>query len=211
MSVRMTQESSVSTSTQNSDKPSCEHSHNLHVSAQSEEKIHPAVHGSFSCRYVQSFVNDLTKEGRLKFDVEFHNEDDRRKESAATRLPLHILQRRFCIFVIGWMSCYLASHVHVACVQWLSAMINALCLAGVNRLRAAPHGMQAFYSSFAVTGIYAVWFCTVPYLWTTFACGLIVEMCVDIDRCCRRVAWKQECRHLSQLKRIDDPPLKVVA
>ena len=183
-----------------------------------EAKVHPTSQSSWFLGW-QTLVDDCSAEARRGYVLEMQQEEDRRRESVAMRLPVRILQRRMVLFIIGWYTSCLtirASNVTLSWFSgfswfsWFAAAINATCLAAVHRLRASPHGVAAFYPSLIFCMLYTSTSFALPPLWMTFAAGLCVEMCVDIDRCCRRYAWKQECYRLSQLKRIDDPPLKVV-
>jgi len=152
----------------------------------------------------KTLMNDCSTEARQRYEIELQHEEDRRRDSAAMRLPLHVLQRRMVLFLVGWHACYCAAR------NWspfIMAGINAGCLAGVHRLRAAPYGWHAFYSAFVLSWMHVATTWSLPPLWMIFASGLLVEMCFDIDRCCQRYAWRQECKRLSSLKRIDDPLL----
>lgn len=180
-----------------------------------ETKVHTAPPSSWLIEW-QALLDDCSAETRRRYALEMQQEEDRRREAVATRLPVRILQRRLILFILGWYTSCLtirASNDTLSWFSWFSwfaAAINATCLAAAHRLRASPHGVAAFYPSLIFCMLYTSAFFALPPLWMTFAAGLCVEMCVDIDRCCRRYAWKQECYRLSQLKRIDDPSLKVV-
>ena len=129
----------------------------------------------------KTLMNDCSTTARQRYTVELQDEEDRRRESAAMRLPLQVLQRRMVLFLIAWHACYCAARQWS---PWLMTLINAGCLAGVHRLRAAPHGWHAFYSAFALSCVHVATTWAFPPLWMVFAAGLLVEMCVDIDRCC---------------------------
>jgi hypothetical protein len=152
----------------------------------------------------KAMMDHCSAEAQQRYAMELQHEEDRRHEAAAMRLPLRILQRRMIVFLIGWHASYCAARQWS---PWLMALINAACLGGVHRLRAAPHGWHAFYSAIALSCLHVATTWKVPPLWMVFAAGLLVEMCVDIDRCCERYAWRQECKRLASLKRCDDAAL----
>lgn len=176
-----------------------------------DDKIHPSPTDTSSlCKEWKEVLDDFLLDAQKRYTVELQHEEDRRRESAAMRLPLRLLQRRMVLFVVGWNACYWAARIPTGWTPLVMAGVNAACLAAAHRLRAAPHGRQAFYSALVLSCVHVVTCLAFPPLWMVFAAGLIVEMCVDIDRCCQRYAWRQECTRLSELKRIDEPPLKVI-
>jgi len=148
-------------------------------------------------------LDDWSTDARASYERELQTEEERRREAAAMRLPLRILQRRMVLFILAWHACYCAAR---QILPWLMALINAGCLAGVYRLRAAPHGWHTFYSAIVLSCVHVATTWVLPPVWKVFAGGLLVEMCVDVDRCCQRYAWRRECKRLSSLKRCDDVP-----